>query len=142
MAKYELKTKKTNQGVSVFLNAIEDVQKRADAKVIDKLMREITGKKPELWGSSIVGYGTYHYKYASGREGDWMATGFSPRKANLTIYIIPGYKNMSLHLKKLGPHTTGVSCLYIKRLSDIHMPTLKKIVKEGYQHMKKNYMIS
>ena len=142
MGKYELKTKKNKASVASFLNAIDDPQKRADAKAIDKMMRDITGKKPIMWGSSIIGYGTYHYKYPSGQEGDWMMTGFSPRKANLTIYVMPGYQNADPLLKKLGPHSKGKSCLYIKRLSDIHIPTLKKIVKNGVTYMKKHYEIA
>lgn len=139
MGKYELKTKKNNASVAAFLNTIEEPQKRADAKQIDKIMRELTGYKPKMWGASIIGYGTYHYKYPSGQEGDWMMTGFSPRKANLTIYVMPGYLDLADLLKKLGPHSMGKSCLYIKRLDDIHIPTLKKIIKYGVTYMRKNY---
>lgn len=141
MAKYEPKTKKNNQSVTAFLNAIEDPQKRKDAKTILKLMKEVTKEKPVMWGDSIVGFGTYHYKYASGQEGDWMITAFSPRKQNLTIYIMPGYNFPGYQdlLDKLGPHKTGKSCLYIKRLEDIHLPTLKKLIKRGYTDMKKKY---
>lgn len=141
MARAELKTKKTKRSVSAFLNAVEDEQKRKDAKALDKIFREITGKKPAMWGSSIVGYGTYHYKYPSGQEGDWMRTGFSPRKQALTVYIMPGYSfpDQQDLLAKLGPHKTGKSCLYIKRLSDVHIPTLKRIIKKGWAGMNKRY---
>lgn len=141
MAKYELKTKKNKQSVTAFLNAIEDPQKRKDAKTILKLMKEVTKEKPVMWGDAIVGFGTYHYKYASGQEGDWMITAFSPRKTSLTIYIMPGYNfpEYQALLDKLGPHKTGKSCLYIKRLEDIHLPTLKKLIKLGYTDMKKKY---
>lgn len=141
MAKVKLKTQKTNKSVAAFLNAIDDPQKRKDAKVVAKLMKEVTGEKPKMWGTAIVGYGEYHYTYASGREGDWMITGFSPRKQALTVYIMPGYRfpKQKALLAKLGPHKLGRSCLYIKRLEDIHLPTLKKIIAEGYTYMKKKY---
>lgn len=141
MTKVELKTKKNNQSVAQFLNSITDQQKRKDAKTIDKIIREITNCKPKMWGSSIVGYGEYDYTYASGREGTWMRLAFSPRQANLTLYIMPGYQfdDMQNLLEKLGPHKTGKSCLYIKRLDDIHMPTLKKLIKQGWKYMEKKY---
>ncbi len=139
MAKYELKTKVNKASVAAFLNSVKDPEQRKDAKEIDKIMRQITGQKPKMWGTSIVGYGTYTYHYASGQSGDWMRTGFSPRKQALTIYIMPGYSmNMPL-LKKLGPYKKGKSCLYIKRLSDIHLPTLKKIIIAGWKDMEKRY---
>ena len=138
---YELKTQKNKQSVRAFLNSIEDEQKRADAKALDAIFRDITKEKPVMWGSSIVGYGSYHYVYASGQEGDWMRTGFSPRKTALTVYIMPGYSfpDQKDLLAALGPHKTGKSCLYIKRLSDVHLPTLKKIIKKGWVDMNKRY---
>jgi len=139
MAKAKLKTIKNKKSVSVFLNGISDKDKRRDAKKVLALMKEITGKKPAMWGSSIVGFDDYHYKYDSGREGDFFMVGFSPRKNNLTIYIMPGYRDHGPLLKKLGPHSLGKSCLYIKRLDDIHIPTLKKIITKGYKDMKKQY---
>lgn len=139
MTKVTLKTQKNKKSVSAFLGAIADPQKRKDAKAICKLIGAVTGEKPRMWGSSIVGFGEYHYKYATGREGDWMITGFSPRKQNLTIYIMPGYADYSSLLKTLGPHKLGKSCLYIKRLDDIHIPTLKKLIQRGYRDMKKKY---
>ena len=143
MAQVELKTKKNKASVAAFLNTVDDPQKRKDAKAVDKMMRDISGHKPKMWGTSIVGYGDWHYKSASGREGDWMALGFSPRKANLTLYIMPGYQfdDMQNLLDKLGPHKTGKSCLYIKRLDDVHLPTLKKIIKEGWKYMQKKYKV-
>jgi hypothetical protein len=108
---------------------------------MDKLFRELTGEKPVLWGPSIVGYGTYHYQYDSGREGDFLRIGFSPRKQNLTIYIMPGYSDYSSLLKELGKHKKGKSCLYVKKLEDIKMGVLKKIVRRGWQDMKKRYPI-
>ena len=104
-----------------------DEQVRKDCAVISKLMSEATGEPPKMWGPSIIGFGTYHYKYASGREGDMPIIGFSPRKQNLTLYV--GFEEQADLLKKLGKHTTSKSCLYIKRLSDVDLPTLKKIIK-------------
>lgn len=141
MAKYKLKTKENKASVSAFLNSIKDERKRKDSKKILALMKEVTGEKPKMWGSSIIGFGSYHYKYKSGQEGDWMITGFSPRKQNLTIYIMPGYQfpKYKALLKELGPHSLGKSCLYIKHLDDIHLPTLKKLVARGYKDMKTMY---
>ncbi|MAZ40752.1 hypothetical protein CL654_01370 [bacterium] len=139
--KVELKTKKNKASVSGFLNKIKDPEKKKDAKKIVSIMKEVTKEKPTMWGSSIVGFGNYHFKYASGREGDWMITGFSPRSQNLTVYIMPGYSfpEYKALLKKLGPHKLGKSCLYIKRLDDIHIPTLKKLIARGYKDMKTEY---
>jgi len=137
--KVELKTKQNKASVSSFLNTIEDPQKRKDCKEISKLMKAITGKKPTMWGSSIVGFDTYDYTYASGRSGTWFIVGFSPRKQNITIYIMPGYKDYGTLLDKLGPHKIGKSCIYIKSLEHIHLPTLKKIITSGYKDMKEKY---
>jgi hypothetical protein len=125
----ELKTKPTQASVKEFLNQIPDKERREDCFAVAKIMEEITGDKPKMWGPSIVGFGTYHYKYASGREGDWPVTGFSPRKKDLTLYIMMGFEKHPELMQKLGKHSTGKSCLYIKRLSDIHVPTLKKLIK-------------
>jgi len=125
----EAKTKPTNQSVEEFLNEISDDERRADCLQVAKIMEEITGEKPVMWGPSIVGFGSYHYKYASGREGDWPLTGFSPRKKDMTLYLMMGFTKHGELLEKLGKHSTAKSCLYIKRLSDIHVPTLKKLIK-------------
>ena len=125
----EQKTKPTNQSVKEFLNAIADEERRADCFAVAKIMEEITGEKPKMWGPSIVGFGTCHYKYASGREGDWPQTGFSPRKKDLTVYLMMGFAKHRELMEKLGKHSAAKSCLYIKRLSDIHVPTLKKLIK-------------
>ncbi|HSL54965.1 MAG TPA: DUF1801 domain-containing protein [Pyrinomonadaceae bacterium] len=132
----EAKTQPTNQSVTEFLNQISDPERRADCFAVAKIMEEITGEKPKMWGPSIVGFGTYHYKYASGREGEWPRTGFSPRKKDLTLYIMMGFERHAELMEKLGKHSTGKSCLYIKRLSDIHMPTLKKLIKIGLKELK------
>ena len=138
--KRKLKTKKTVQTVASYIKEIEDPQRRKDAKSLHKLMQEVSGNNGRMWGK-IVGYGEYHYKYESGTEGDWMATGWSSRVQNLTIYIMPGYRfdEMKELLNKLGPHKLGRSCLYIKHLDDIHLPTLKKMIKNGLTYMKKTY---
>ena len=135
----ELKTKPTKQSIKTFIDSIEDEQKRKDCRIVLKLMRELTGEKAKMWGDSIVGFGTYHYKYKSGREGDWMLTGFSPRKQNLTIYIMPGFSKFETLLKKLGKHKTSKSCLYIKSLGDIDLDILSKIISQSVTYMKQTY---
>jgi hypothetical protein len=135
----ENKTQPTKESVAKFLNAIEDENKRRDAKTIDKLFREITGEKPVMWGPSIIGYGTYHYKYASGREGDFMRLGFSPRKQSLTLYIMPGFKKYDALLAELGKHKTGKSCLYVKRLADIDFELLRTLARESWDEMNRKY---
>lgn len=131
----ENKTKPTNESVAEFINEIPDAERREDCRALAKLMEEITGSKPKMWGPSIVGFGSYHYKYGSGREGDWMMTGFSPRKQDLTLYLMMGFEKHGDLLKQLGKHRTGKSCLYIKRLSDIHVPTLKKLIKASVKDL-------
>jgi hypothetical protein len=118
VAQAELKTKQNAGDVDKFINSVEDEQKREDCKVLRKLFEDITGKPATMWGSSIIGFDTFHYKGRSS-EGDWMVTGFSPRKANLTMYFMDGYGNYQDLLAKLGKHSTSKSCLYVKRLSDI-----------------------
>lgn len=133
----ELKTKKTDASVNHFLNAIPDEQTRADCFEIAKIMQQATRSEPKMWGTSIVGFGSYHYKGASGREGDWMLTGFSPRRQNLTLYIMAGFDRYGELLKKLGKFSTGKSCLYIKRLADVDKKVLKELVTESVKVMKK-----
>ena len=135
MTQAKIKTIKNNKSVNTFLNAVKDDQRRKDSKEILRIMKEVTGKKPYMWGDAIVGFGDYHYKYETGREGDFFIVGFSPRKNALTIYIMPGYQDFGDLMKKLGPHRTGKSCLYVKKLEDIHIPTLKKIITKGYKAM-------
>jgi hypothetical protein len=133
-----IKTTVNDASVEDFLNTTADQAKRQDAFTLLKLFKESTGESPKMWGSSIVGFGQYHYKYERSRqEGDWMLTGFSPRKANLSIYIMDGFKNYSDELAKLGKHkiSTG-SCLYINRLADIDLKVLADLVKKSYQSMK------
>jgi len=133
----EMKTRPTNASVDKFLNQVPDEARREDCFKIVKMMEEITGEKPQMWGPSIVGFGSYHYKYASGQEGDWPITGFSPRKQDLTLYIMPGFAEQSDLMTQLGKHRTGKSCLYIKRLSDVHVPTLKKLIRDSVKRMRK-----
>ena len=133
----ELKTQPTKASVDKFINQIPDETKRDDCRQVARIMEEITGEKPTMWGPSIVGFGTYHYKYASGREGDWPIAAFSPRKQDLTLYIMPGFTEHADLMKQLGKHRTGKSCLYIKRLSDVHMPTLKKLIRDSVKRMRK-----
>lgn len=136
----EPKTKPTKASVSAFLNEIKDEQKRKDSKQLAKLMQEVTGHKPVMWGPSIVGYGTYHYKSErSKQEGDWLLTGFSPRVQNLTVYIMPGFARYEALMKKLGKYKTSVSCLYFKKLEDIDQEVLKELVRESVEFLKKKY---
>ena len=139
MTKYELKTKKNKMSVIEFINNIKNPQRKTDAKKVLAIMKKITKEKPAMWGESIIGFGTYHYKYSSGQDGDWMITGFSPRKANLTIYIMPGYNLPQPLLRKLGKHKTGKSCLYINKLEDIDLKILERLIDKGYKEMKKKY---
>ncbi len=132
----ELKTRENDGDVLAFLNAVPDESKRADALRMMAIMREVTGEEPRLWGDNIVGYGHYHYKYASGREGDWFLAGFSPRKANLTLYIIAGFEQFEELRARLGKHTVGKSCLYVKRLSDLDEATLRELIGRSVEHMR------
>ena len=132
----EMKTKPTGESVERFLNKISDEERRADCFQVAKIMEEVTGEKPKMWGPSIIGFGSYHYKYDSGREGDWMVTGFSPRKKDLTLYLMMGFEKHRDLMEKLGKHSSARSCLYIKRLSDIHVPTLKKLIKASVKDLK------
>jgi hypothetical protein len=131
MSQAELKTKVTRASVKAFIDGIKDETRRAEVRTVVALMRRATGAAPKMWGSSMIGFGRFHYKYASGREGEWFQAGLSPRKANLTLYILPGLHAHTASLKTLGKFTTGKSCIYVKRLSDIHLPTLEKMVKRG-----------
>jgi len=126
-----MKTKENDASVSAFLNSIPDPQRRKDAKAVAAMLASVTNAKPKMWGSSIVGYGTQHYKYASGREGDWFRTGFSPRKGSLTVYITSGFDRHKNLLAKLGKYSTGVSCLYVKQLADVDQRVLKQLVSES-----------
>lgn len=133
----ELKAKPNRQSVEKFLMSIPDEQVREDCWTLVKLMKEITKSEPKMWGDSIVGFGDYIYRYKGGRTMGWFLTGFSPRKQNLTLYIMAGFDHYAELMKKLGKHKTGKSCLYINRIDDIHLPTLKQLVQQSVKFMSK-----
>jgi hypothetical protein len=132
----QLKTQPNDQSVTAFLNRVEDDTKRQDSFTILELMQQVTGSEPVMWGDSIIGFGRYQYKYASGREGQWFLVGFSPRVQNLTLYIMSGFDEYDELLGKLGKHSTGKSCLYVKRLENIDLDVLKELVEKSVAHMK------
>lgn len=135
----ELKTQPHAGDVDAFLNAIEDERRREDARAIRRLMADVTGEKAHMWGSSIVGFGRYHYRYASGREGDWFKVGFSPRKQNLALYLMSGFDGYGDLLEGLGKHTTGKACLYVKRLDDIDTDVLARLIEKSLEHIESTY---
>ena len=127
----DLKTLPTQASVDQFLKGISDEKKRADCYQVLEMMRKATRAEPEMWGTSIVGFGRYHYVYDSGREGDWFLTGFSPRKQNLTLYIVGGFNQFPELMQQLGKHSTGKGCLYLKRLEDVDVKILRKIISQS-----------
>ncbi|MBD81369.1 MAG: hypothetical protein CL840_20800 [Crocinitomicaceae bacterium] len=135
MGKYELKTKVNDASVTDYINQIENEQKRTDAFELIDIMNSITGKEPKMWGGSIIGFDSYHYKYKSGQEGDMLAVGFSPRKAKHSIYILQGFSNQEELMNKLGKHKTGKSCLYINKLDDVSREVLKELISESYNYV-------
>ncbi len=135
----ELKTKPGTKSVEEFIGSIEDEKRRKDCSEILSLMADITGEKPVMWGETIVGFGTYHYKGSGKREADWFVTGFSPRKQNLVIYLNNNVKQFEQLLQKLGKHTTGSGCLYLKALSDVDKSVLSELIKESVQSIRKQW---
>ena len=133
------KTTQNDADVKQFLDAVENPRRRSDAIKLLDLMRAVTGKRPKMWGSSIVGFGSYHYRYASGREGDSLMVGFSPRKQNLVIYIMPGFSDYGEILGRLGKFRTGKSCLYVNKLDDVDLGLLEELVRESVAEMKRRY---
>ena len=131
----DLKTKPNAGDVKKYLDAVEDEKKRSDSFTITALMQEVSGYEPCMWGDNIIGFGNYHYKYASGREGDWFLCGFSPRKQALTLYIMSGFELYEDLLQKLGKFKTGKSCLYVKKLEDINLEVLSELVRLSVEHM-------
>jgi len=131
----ELKTQPNEKDVIAYLNSIENEKKRQDSLAIMALMQRVTGEKPVMWGNSIIGFGSYHYKYASGREGDWFLTGFAPRKQNLTLYVMSGFELYDELLEKLGKYKIGKSCLYINKLEDVDQDILRELVKQSAEHI-------
>ena len=129
----------TRVSVTKFIDAVENETRRKDAKTLLALMKKVTGDKPVMWGPSIVGFGQYHYKYESGREGDFMLVGFSPRKTNLSLYVLGCLGGEEPLLKKLGKHKHGVSCLYVNKLDDIDLGVLEKLIRKSYDKTKKRW---
>jgi hypothetical protein len=134
----EMKTKANRKSVELFLDGIKDEKRSEDCTVVSRLMEKITGAKPKMWGDSIVGFGSYHYKYASGREGDWFLTGYSLRKSDLTIYLMCDLEKNAGLLKKLGKHKTGKSCLYLKSLDDIDIDVLIELIRDSVKKLSKD----
>jgi hypothetical protein len=137
-----LKTQPTGADPAAFLDAVEPAGRRRDAWALDALFRETTGWEPQLWGPSILGYGRYRYRYASGREGEFLATGFAPRKANLVVYILPGYGDFCEILSRLGPHRLGKSCLYLGALSKVDTAVLAELIRAGLDDLARRWPIS
>ena len=136
------KTRPTHSSVDDFVAAVENERRREDARAVRAMMERVTGWEPKMWGPSIVGFGEYHYKYESGREGDFLITGFSPRKSALTIYIMPGFARYEALMDKLGKHRTGKSCLYINRLDDVDLSVLEELVTRSVEYMTEKYGVA
>lgn len=133
----ELKTQKNDASVLDFINTVDDETKKQDSLKLLEIFKEVTGEEPVMWGNSIIGFGSYHYKSErSSQEGDWLVTGFSPRKQNLTLYMTHGFDSYAAELEKLGKHTTSKGCLYIKRLSDVDIDVLKFLIKDSAKRLK------
>lgn len=135
----ELKTKPTEDNPARFISQVDGEVMRKDCRVLLKLMKEVTSKTPRMWSSKVIGFGEYHYKYESGRKGEWFVIGFAPRKRNLTIYIMNGFSNYGSLMKELGKYKTAKSCLYIKRLEDIDLNVLRQLVKKSVAEMNRIY---
>ena len=135
----ENKTRATDVDPEAFIAEVEHPTRRADAETLLELMRRITGCEPKMWGPSIVGFGRYHYRYDTGREGDFLLTGFSPRKANMVVYVLSGYDDISDDLAALGKHKIGKSCLYINKLADVDLAVLERIIADGVARMREDY---
>ncbi len=132
----ENKTRKTGADVEGFLAGVDNARRKADSQTLLAMMKRITGLEPEMWGPSIVGFGSYHYRYDSGREGDMPMTGFSPRKQSLTVYVMPGFAGSEDLLARLGKHRTSVSCLYINKLADVDQEVLAELIGRSFAHMR------
>lgn len=138
----ELKTKQTKRSVSAFLDSIEDKKRRAECRTVAKMMRAATGCPARMWGTSIVGFGAYDCRYASGRKGRWPLVGFSPRKHNLTLYIMPGFSQFDRLMGELGKYKTGKSCLYVKSLHDVDQNKLRMLIDGSVKYMKRKYAVA
>lgn len=139
MTKATLKTSQNEESPTAFIASVKNPQRRADAEVLLTLFNRVTGLKPRMWGDSIIGYGRYHYRYDSGREGEFFITGFSPRKANLSIYIMPGYQDLSAMLGRLGKHKEGKACLYINKLADVDLRVIEELIEFDLSYMRDHY---
>ena len=135
----ENKTQPTKQSPNAYINAVENDVRRKDAKSLLSIMKKVTGERPVMWGPSIIGFGKYHYTYESGREGDMFLTGFSPRKSNIAVYLMPGFDGKEDMLARLGKHKTGRSCLYINKLADVNLDVLTELIEKDYHYMKAKY---
>lgn len=135
----DLKTRATDASVEAFIDAVDHPRRREDARTLLELMQRVTGEEPVMWGPSIVGYGSYHYRYASGQEADWPVVGFSPRRQNLSIYIMTGFEESDELLSRLGKHKTGKSCLYVNKLADVDLDVLETLVRASVAEMKRRY---
>jgi len=133
----DLKTQRNDGDVRAYLEGVANQRRREDSLVVLDIMGEITGEAAEMWGSSIVGFGSYRYKYASGREGDWFLTGFAPRKQSLTLYIMPGFDRYESLMSRLGKYKTGKSCLYINKLADVNLDVLKELIAASVERMRR-----
>ena len=136
------KTQATDAPVTDFIAGVDHPTRKSDSEALDALFRKVTGWKPQMWGPSIIGYGSYHYVYDSGREGDFLATGFSPRKANLSIYVMPGYQDYGSILDRLGKHKMGKSCLYINKLADVDLSVLEELIRQGLADLEQKYPVT
>lgn len=135
------KTQPSGQDVDAFISSVEPAAKQDDARLLDKIFQSVTGYAPVMWGPSIIGYGSYHYSYKSGREGEFLATGFSPRKARHSIYIMPGYQDYSTILSRLGKHKLGKACLYVNKLADIDLDVLEELIHAGLTDLQKQWPV-
>ncbi len=133
-----MKTQPNSSSVSRFIKLIADEQQCADCEDLIELMERVTGEKPRMWGDKIVGFGTYHYKYATGREGDWFLVGFAPRKRSLSIYVMSGFDPVAQLMEKLGKYKTGKCCLYVNRLEDVNRKVLGQLLSKSVRHVKKH----
>lgn len=131
----EPKTKPTAESVSAFIDKVSDQTRREDCQKVIDIMKDVTKEEPEMWGTSIVGFGRYRYQYAGGREAEWMLTGFSPRKGDLTLYIVGGFESSAELMQRLGKHKTAKSCLYIKKLDEVDLKVLKELVKKSVKQL-------
>lgn len=132
----ENKTQRNDGDARAYLESVSNKRRREDSLVVLKMMEEVTGEPAEMWGTSIVGFGSYHYRYASGREGDFMLTGFAPRKAALTLYIMGGHERYDALMARLGKHRTGSSCVYINKLADVDLDVLRELIAESVDYMR------